>query len=174
MRRRFVIVSVAVAAALVAAAVLSGRSTDAAPVVSASFPTLRQTQVEEVPGTFGLVLRPPPVGFNPRVAPAEALQIASQGQKAPGPVFLTLASVPGMYTGRTTDSPMWVIIVRNLCYPSQKGELVSSSRRKPKNRVSNCSMRNLWVQVEDPNSGRRISVVSGYDPTAIWQPSLGS
>jgi len=137
-----------------------------------TFPTLRQSRVEEVPGTFGLVLRPPPSGFNPNVSPAQALQIASQGQKAPGPVFLTLASVPGMYTGQTQDAPMWVIIVRNLCYPSQKGELVSSSRRKPQNRVSNCSMRNLWIQVENPTTGKRISVVAGFDPTATWQPAL--
>jgi hypothetical protein len=144
------------------------------PPAAPAFPTLRQVRVEEVPGTFGLVLRPPPSSFDPKVSPAQALQIASQGQKAPGPVFLTLASVPGMYTGQTSDAPMWVIIVRNLCYPSQKGELVSSSRRKPQNRVSNCSMRNLWIQVEDPTTGKRISVVAGFDPTATWQPTLGA
>jgi hypothetical protein len=144
------------------------------PAPAPTFPTLRQAQVEEVPGTFGLVLRPPPSSFNPNISPVQALQIASQGQKAPGPVFLTLASVPGMYTGQAIDTPMWVIIVRNLCYPSQKGELVSSSRRKPQNRVSNCSMRNLWIQVEDPTTGKRVSVVAGFDPTANWQPTLGA
>ena len=151
---------------------LAGRGSATLP--SPTFPTLRQAQVQEIPGTFGLVLRPPPAGFSPKISPAQALQIASQGQKAPGPVFLTLASVPGMYTAQTADSPVWVIIVRNLCYPSQKGELVSSSRRNPKNRVSNCSMRNLWIQVENPTTGKRVSVVSGFDSTANWEPSLGA
>src|ERR1700693_2933882 len=169
-----VLIGLAAAVALIAVAVGNGNRTTPAPTPSPMFPTLRQSRVEDVPGTFGLVLKPPPVGFDPKVSPVQALQIASQGQTAPGPVFLTLASVPGMYTGQTADTPMWVIIVRNLCYPSQKGELVSSSRRNPQNRVSNCSMRNLWVQVENPTTGKRISVVSGFDPTAAWQPSLGA
>jgi hypothetical protein len=173
-KRRLVLVGLAAVVALIGVSVGTVNRTTPASPPSPSFPTLRQSRVEEVPGTFGLVLKPPPPGFDPIVSPVQALQIASQGQTAPGPVFLTLASVPGMYTGQTTDTPMWVIIVRNLCYPSQKGELVSSSRRNPKNRVSNCSMRNLWVQVENPTTGKRISVVSGFDPTASWQPTLGS
>jgi hypothetical protein len=171
-RRRLVLAGLATAVALIVVAIVVGHRSSPAP--APTFPTLRQLRVEEVPGTFGLVLQPPPAGFDPKVSPVQALQIASQGQTAPGPVFLTLASVPGMYTGQTIDMPMWVIIVRNLCYPSQKGELVSSSRRKPKNRLSNCSMRNLWIQVENPTTGVRVSVVAGFDPTANWQPSLGS
>ena len=170
MKRRLGLVAVAAIVVLAVVAFAMGRRAQPAP--APTFPTLRQARVEEVPGTFGLVLRPPPAGFNPQVSPVQALQIASQGQKAPGPVFLTLASVPGMYTGQTIDTPMWVIIVRNLCYPSQKGELVSSSRREPQNRVSNCSMRNLWIQVEDPITGKRVSMVAGFDPTANWQPAL--
>jgi succinate dehydrogenase/fumarate reductase flavoprotein subunit len=60
---------------------------------------MRQSRVQEVPGTFGLILRPPPNGFDPAISPAQAVGIASQGRKAPGPVYVTLASVPGFFTG---------------------------------------------------------------------------
>ena len=138
-----------------------------------SYASMRQSRVQDVPGTFGLTLRPPPTDFDPAISPAQAMGIASQGRKAPGPVYIVLASVPGFYTGATVDLPMWLIVVRNLCYPSQKGELVSSSRRAPKDRVSNCSPHNLWIQILNPRTGVRLSVVSGFDPTTTWAPATG-
>jgi hypothetical protein len=138
------------------------------------YSSVRQSRVQEVPGTFGLTLRPPPADFDPAISPIQAVQIASQGRKVPGPVYVTLASVPGMYTGAAVDRPMWLVVERNLCYPSQKGELVSSSRRAPKDRASNCSPRNLWIQVLNPLTGVRLSVESGFDSTANWIPATGA
>ena len=157
-------------AALVAASIVLWASRPPRPPAYAA---LRQSRIEDVPGSFGLTMKPPPGGFDPAISPGQALQIASQGREAPGPVFLTLASVPGFFTGSSDDSPQWLIIVRNLCYPAEKGELVSSSRRPPQNQGSKCSMRNLWIQIVNPTSGDRTAVVSAYDPTAAWVPATG-
>jgi hypothetical protein len=142
------------------------------PGVEPAFAQFRQSTPEEVPGSFGLILKPPPSEFDPAISPSEAQQVASQGRKAPGPVLLTLASVGGFYTGSSFDTPQWLIIVRNLCYPGQKGELVSGSRHLRQN--DHCSMNNLWIQLVDPTTGDRIAVLRAYDPTAAWLPATGT
>ncbi len=142
------------------------------PSVEPAFAQLRQSSEEEVPGSFGLILKPPPSGFDPAISPSEAQQVASQGRPAPGPVFLTLASVGGFYTGQRADSPQWLIMVRNLCYPGEKGELVSGSRHLGD--TKNCSMNNLWIQIVDPTTGDRVAVLRAYDTTAAWLPATGT
>jgi hypothetical protein len=142
------------------------------PAVEPAFAQLRQSVSEEVPGSFGLILKPPPPAFDPAISPSEAQQVASQGRTAPGPVLLTLASVSGFYTGASSDTPQWLVIVRNLCYPGEKGELVSGSRHLGDNK--NCSMNNLWIQFVDPTTGDRIAVLRAYDLTAAWLPTTGT
>ncbi|MDP9329494.1 MAG: hypothetical protein M3P11_02445 [Actinomycetota bacterium] len=142
------------------------------PGVKPAFAQLRQSEEQEVPGSFGLILKPPPSAFEPAISPSEAQQVASQGRTAPGPVLMTLASVGGFYTGASSDTPQWLVIVRNLCYPGEKGELVSGSRHLGDNK--NCSMNNLWIQFVDPTTGDRVAVLRAYDPTATWLPTTGA
>jgi hypothetical protein len=152
-----------VALALAAAACGGGAPT---------FAALRQSTVEEVPGTWGLVLRPPPTDLAPKVTPARARAIAF-AQRPPGQVLETLALVPGSFVGTRHESPAWVVFARDLCYAQSKGDLVSSSRRDP-NDVRRCSDRNLWVTMIDPASGQRLSSVGAYDTTGRWTPARGS
>jgi hypothetical protein len=166
--RRIVLVVALIAILLASGVVIVFRHRSADP----PYANLRQATEEEVPGTFGLLLKPPPPGFDPAISPVRAQEIASQGRKAPGPVFFVLASVSGFYTGASTETPQWLVIVRNLCYPGEKGELVSGSRHLGQTR--NCSMSNLWIQLVDPTTGDRTSVLRGYDPTATWLPDTGA
>ena len=141
------------------------------PRPASTYAAFRETTHQEIPGSFGLTMDPAPGGFDPAISPAQAERIASQGQKAPGPVYLVLADVSPVYLGGTTSGPAWLVIVRNLCFAGEKGELVSQTRR-PANKVNRCSMNNLWVQVIDPMTGRRVSVGHGFDTSGgAWRPA---
>jgi len=137
-----------------------------------SYPHLRQEVEEEVPGTWGLVLRPPPEDLDPAIAPREArrlaIRIATEGE-----VFETLATVPHSFTGDQTDRAAWVVFARNLCFAQSKGDLVSSSRRDPED-VERCSNANLWIEMIDPMTGESLSSTSGYDETERWVPAMGT
>lgn len=136
-----------------------------------AYPELRQRLEQEVPGTWGLVLRPPPRDLDPAVGPAEARRLAIRVQTE-GEVFQALATVPGSFTGDLGDRPAWVVFARNLCFATSKGDLVSSSRRDPED-VERCSDANLWIEIVDPMTGESLSSTSGYDPTERWTPATG-
>lgn len=134
-----------------------------------SYPRLRQGVEEEVPGTWGFVLSPPPGDVDPAVGPRRAVRIALRVEPE-GEVFQTLALVPGSFVGRDEDAPAWVVFARNLCFAQSKGELVSSSRRDPQN-VERCSTRNIWVEVIDPVTGESLASLGAYDETGGWLPA---
>jgi len=137
-----------------------------------SYPELRQVAEEEVPGTWGLVLRPPPEDLDPVIAPREARRIAIRIETE-GEIFETLAIVPRSFTGTDEDRAAWVVFARNLCFAQSKGDLVSSSRRDPED-VERCSDANLWIEMIDPMTGESLSSTSGYDETERWVPAKGT
>ncbi len=163
-RRRALVVVVVVAVVAVVGVGVAARLRR-----SPTFGSFRLVRTQEVPGTFGLVVRPPSARFDPSISPAQAERIASQGQAAPGPVYLVLADVPAAYIG-SAEAPAWLVIVRNLCFASEKGDLVSQTRRPP-GKVTRCTLNNLWVQVIDAATGKRVSVVRGYDISGTWRPA---
>jgi hypothetical protein len=138
----------------------------------ASYADQRQAAVEEVPGSWGLVLRPPPRELDPAIAPRQARRLAIRVE-AHGEVFQTLATVPRSFTGDERDRAAWVVFARNLCFAQSKGDLVSSARRDPED-VERCSDANLWVEMVDPMTGESLSSTSAYDLTERWLPTVGT
>ena len=141
----------------------------------APYPAMRQTREQEVPGTFGFRLRPPG-DAEVEVSPERAVGIAMRGGEAPGKALVSLATVDGAFVARADrpagDVTAWVVAIRNLCFASQKGDLVSSSRRDPED-VERCGDANLWITVVDPSTGETLSAVSGYDAGLTWEPATG-
>jgi hypothetical protein len=137
-----------------------------------SYPDLRLSAEEEVPGTWGLVLRPPPEDLDPAIAPRKARRLAIRIETE-GELFETLAVVPRSFTGDEQDRAAWVVFARSLCFAQSKGDLVSSSRRDPQD-VERCSDANLWVEMIDPMTGESLASTSGYDETERWVPAMGS
>jgi hypothetical protein len=138
-----------------------------------SFPRLRQAADEEIPGSWGVILRPPPDDLEPSVSPTRALELALRIEP-PAEVFQTLALVDGGALGYGAgDLPAWVVFARNLCFAQSKGDLVSSSRRDPED-VERCSERNLWVEIVDPMTGESLASLGAYDETGSWLPAQGA
>ena len=132
------------------------------------YASLRQATAQTVPGTFGFVLSPPPAEFSPSVSPVEALHAAvPAGQTPPGAVMWTLADVPSLYA----DGPAWVFVFRNLCFLSNKGDIVSPSRSAGGPAV--CTSDNLYVEVVDASTGEVVSSETGYDTSSAWAPAIG-
>ena len=138
---------------------------------AAPYEDLRQTAEEEVPGSWGLVLSPPPDDLAPAITPERARRLAIRVE-TPGDVFATLATVPGPFAGASSERPAWVIFARNLCFARSKGDLVSSARRDPRD-VERCSERNIWVEVIDPMTGESLASLGAYDHTGRWTPAQG-
>ena len=139
---------------------------------SPAYASMRVTRSQELPGTFGGSVDPPSRWFHPSVTPERALAIV-QGQAVPARAKEMLASIPPA-TLRATggpSTPAWVIVTPGLCFSSNKGDLVSSSRRKPSS-VSRCSDRNMWVVMVNAESGKMIGSMSAYDTTGSWEPAL--
>lgn len=134
-----------------------------------SYGGLRQSAEEEVPGSWGLVLKPPPGDLEPAIGPRRAVRIALR-MRAPGEVLETLALVPGSFVGADADVPAWVVLVRNLCFAQNKGDVVSSSRRDPED-VERCNERNLWVEMIDPSTGESLASLGAYDESGSWEPA---
>jgi hypothetical protein len=138
------------------------------------YPSLRQTTEEEVPGSWGLILRPAPDDLDPAISPKRAIDIALRADPPEEGVFQTLALVDGGSLGYGDEElPAWVVFARNLCFAESKGDLVSSSRRDPED-VERCSERNLWVEVIDPMSGESLASLGAYDETGTWLPARGA
>ena len=151
---------------IVASAVLSACGS------GAPYASMRQASEQEVPGSWGLVLSPPPSDLSPTVSPERARRIAIR-VRTRGDVFETLANVPGMVVGGASPRPAWVVFARDLCFAQSKGDLVSSSRRDPKD-VERCSDHDLWVTVVDPMTGESLASLGAYDDTGRWTPATGS
>ena len=138
----------------------------------APYASLRQTAEQEVPGSWGLVLSPPPSDLAPAITPERARHLAIRIH-TDGAIFEPLANVPGSFVGASSARPAWVVFARDLCFAQSKGDLVSSSRRDPRD-VERCSDRNLWVTVIDPMTGESLSSLGAYDDSGRWSPATGS
>jgi hypothetical protein len=136
-----------------------------------SYAELRQAAEEEIPGSWGVVLKPPPDDLEPAIGPTDA-RAAALRIEPPGEVLETLALVPGSAVGVRDDVAAWVVMARDLCFASSKGDLVSSARRDPED-VERCSERNLWVTLVDPMTGERLASLGAYDATGSWVPATG-
>jgi hypothetical protein len=138
-----------------------------------AYASLRIARSEELPGTFGASVDPLSRWFDPAVTPSRALAIV-EGQAVPERAKEMLAAVPPATLRATSgpSTPAWVIVTPGLCFASNKGDLVSSSRRDPSS-VSRCSDRNMWVVMVNAESGRMIASMSAYDATGSWSPALG-
>jgi len=139
---------------------------------SPAYASMRVIRSQELPGTFGASVDPLSRWFDPSITPARALSIV-QGQAVPARAETMLAAVPPATLRATAgpSTPAWVIVTRGLCFASNKGDLVSSSRRNPSS-VSRCSDRNMWVVMVNAESGRTIGSMSAYDATGSWSPAL--
>ena len=137
-----------------------------------SFAASRQAVEEEVPGSWGLVLKPPPGDLDPAISPRRARELALRID-APDEVLATLALVPGAFVGARAETPAWVVMARNLCFAQSKGDLVSSARRDPED-VERCSVRNLWVEIVDPMTGESLGSLGAYDTTGRWAPATSA
>jgi hypothetical protein len=137
-----------------------------------AFARLRQRVQEEVPGTWGLRLEPPPGDLDPVIGPRRAVALAFRVEPE-GEVFETLALVPGSFVGSADEIVAWVVFARNVCFAQSKGDLVSSSRRNPQD-VERCSTNNLWVEMIDPMSGESLASLGAYDESGQWRPLSGA
>jgi hypothetical protein len=133
---------------------------------------LRQRAEEEVPGTWGLTLKPPPGDLDPAIGPRRATALAFRVEPD-AEVFETLALVPGSFVGSADDMVAWVIFARNICFAQSKGDLVSSSRRDPED-VERCSESNVWVEMIDPMTGESLASLGAYDESGQWLPLRGA
>jgi hypothetical protein len=138
----------------------------------AAYASLRLARSQELPGTFGASVDPLSRWFDPSVTPARALAIV-KGQAVPARAKEVLAAVPPatLRAAGGPSTPAWVILTPGLCFASNKGDLVSSSRRDPSS-VSRCSDRNMWVVMVNAESGKMIGSMSAYDATGSWSPAL--
>ena len=139
---------------------------------SPAYASLRLAHTQELPGTFGASVEPASRWFDPSITPARALAIV-EGQAVPERATEVLAGVPPETLRRSTGptTPAWIILTKGLCFASNKGDLVSSSRRDPST-VPRCSDRNMWVVMVDATTGRMIGSLGAYDATGSWSPAV--
>ncbi len=167
MRRRWVIVTGA-AVVIAAASVLWVSLGGGAP----SFDYLRLARPQEIPGSLGFVLEPPPDGFEPAVSPDRAKQIAAASAGSVPKVTEALASVPAalLGTGGEREVAVWVLVARRICYFDNKGDLVSSARSaSAQQELPTCSRKNLSVVLVDARAGKTVGAVRGYDLSGAWK-----
>ncbi len=155
-----------VAAALVAAGWWAGADRS-----SPVYASLRQSRAQEVPGTLGVVLRPPPASFAPVVSPKEAYRSVVT-TPPPGGVVESLAVVASPYAEH--DVTAWVVIGRGICDASSKGDVVSPGRSDPTAEGLPCTNQNLLMAVVDARTGKDVAVYRGYDASGIWSPARGT
>jgi hypothetical protein len=138
-----------------------------------SYASFRQARAQEVPGTLGVMLMPPPDDFRPAVTPREAYR-AVVSRPAPGGVVQALAVVSSPYARPSDEIPAWVIVGRGVCDASSKGDVVSVGRSNPEAGRLPCTDDNLLMAVVDARTGRLVAVYRAYDVTGTWKPARGS
>jgi hypothetical protein len=128
-----------------------------------------------LPGYPGFTMEPPG-SVKVSVTPRQAIGVAAP--KAPASnVIVTLARVPSSFVtqpaaGSTT--PVWVVLVRDSCFASSKGELVSGSRQAAAgNRPPSCTKENIWAAMVSVDHASIVGGIPGYDVTGSWRPATG-
>lgn len=124
-----------------------------------SYPALRQAAVQQLPGSLGFEIAPPPEGFEPAVTPERARVQGTYGEEAYRTAVLSLATARDVYEG--ISGPAWVVLTRGICIADFKGELVQASRHP--NRQGICDERNLWFEMIDASTGQSLMRTRGYD-----------
>ncbi len=124
-----------------------------------SYAELRQTAVQQLPGSLGFEIAPPPDGFEPAVTPERARVQGTYGEEAYRTAVLSLATARDVYEG--ISGPAWVVLTRGICIADFKGELVQASRHP--NRQGICDERNLWFEMIDASTGESLMRTRGYD-----------
>jgi hypothetical protein len=143
---------------------------------SGPYSSLAQSRTEDLPGAPGFTLSPPG-SVSVSVTPQRAISVAAP--KAPSKnVVVSLARVPSGYVTKpaagSATTPVWVVMVRDSCYASAKGELVSASRKGAGGtRPPSCTEDNIWAAMVDVRSGSIVGGVPGYDVSGNWRPSVG-
>lgn len=137
-----------------------------------SFASLRQARTEEVPGTFGVTLTPPPAGFDPVVSPRQVYRTFVR-RPPPGGVMETLAIVSSPYASSADEVPAWVLIGRGVCDATSKGDVVSPGRSDPSGEGMSCPKESLLMGVIDATTGRLLGAYRGYDLSGTWAPAQG-
>ncbi len=168
MRRWVMVVGGIVVVAAVGAGVWLARDRGAP-----SYPSLRQARAEEVPGTFGVMLHPPPAGFEPAVTPGQVYR-AFVSRPPPGGVMETLAVVSSPYAPSSDEVPAWVLIGRGVCDATSKGDVVSPGRSDPTAEGVPCPNESLLIGVIDATTGTLLGAYRGYDLSGTWVPARGS
>jgi hypothetical protein len=138
-----------------------------------SYASFRQARAQELPGTLGVTLMPPPDGFRPAVTPGEAYREVVR-RPTPGGVVQALAVVSSPYARPSDESPAWVIVGRGVCDASSKGDVVSVGRSDPETGRLPCTDDNLLMAVVDAQTARLVAVYHAYDVTGSWKPAQGS
>lgn len=126
-----------------------------------SYASFRQARAQEVPGTLGVMLMPPPDDFRPAVTPQEAYRAVVR-RPAPRGIVPALAVVSSPYARSSDEIPAWVIVGRGVCDASSKGDVVSVGRSNPEAGRLPCTNDNLLMAVVDARTrplGRRLSRV---------------
>ena len=118
-----------------------------------SYASFRQARAQEVPGTLGVTLMPPPDDFRPAVTPQEAYRAVVR-RPAPGGIVQALAVVSSPYARSSDEIPAWVIVGRGVCDASSKGDVVSVGRSNPEAGCLPCTDDNLLMAVVDARTGR--------------------
>lgn len=159
---------------VVAAAIWMGAWIIDTPPVYAEY---RQTRTQIIPGTWEIVLQPLPAAYEPKISLERALQIGA-GRTPRDQIMKSLAIVSSnvayVVDGKETrfgPTPSWVLVARGLCYASDKGELVSSSRRGANYTPRRCTLNNVAVLALDADTGEYVLSGEGYDPSAAWRPA---
>lgn len=138
-----------------------------------SYASFRQARAQEVPGTLGVTLMPPPDGFEPAVTPRQASRAVVR-RPPPGGMIETLAVVSSLYARPAEEIPAWVIVGRGVCDASSKGDVVSIGRSDPEAEGLPCTNDNLLMAVVDARTGDLLGVYRGYDVTGNWEPARES
>jgi hypothetical protein len=128
---------------------------------------LRQTTFQEIPGTLGYAIEPPPNDLSPELSPDEVRERYPAGT---GEVQVALASLRDVYEDRVLGSG-WVLVARGVCLRNSKGELVSDARGNDPVDLQ-CTDDQIWVLAVDPSSAEPIAALLGYDEAGTWGPEV--
>jgi hypothetical protein len=145
---------------------------------SVSYAKLRLEKEQEIPGSLGVFLEPPPSGLDPSVSPERALKIAA-GSTLPIPdVQEALVAVPSATLGLGAAERVitaWALFARKVCYFASKGDLVSSARSaSARKELPACTRHNLSVVLVDAITGKTLAAIRGYDLSGDWAPAIAS
>lgn len=142
-----------------------------------AYEAYRQTASQEIPGTWGTHLDPLPDDYDPKLTPSQVLDRFARNTPR-GAIILDLADVRqsvvyvvGGTPQPALGGPAWVFLTRGVCFNSEKGALVASSRRPDNYPVQRCSLANISVLAVNADTGKLILTARGYDDTLEWSPA---